>query len=61
MTAEDGVAPTGRTIAPCLWLDDEAEQTRQQLAGYLEGLDQMARRYEEKRERQRQRELEHAS
>jgi acyl-[acyl-carrier-protein] desaturase len=41
-------------------LDTEAEQTRQQLAEFLDALDAMATRYEEKRERQRQRELERA-
>jgi acyl-[acyl-carrier-protein] desaturase len=42
-------------------LDEQAEKSLEQLKAYLEGLDGMATRYEEKRERRRQRELEHAS
>jgi acyl-[acyl-carrier-protein] desaturase len=41
-------------------LDEAGEQAREQLAGFLDGLDQMARRYEEKRARQRERELQRA-
>jgi acyl-[acyl-carrier-protein] desaturase len=41
-------------------LDEQAEKTRQQLAAFLEKLDESARRFEEKRERQRQRELDRA-
>jgi acyl-[acyl-carrier-protein] desaturase len=38
-------------------LDEDGERAREELAAFLDGLDQMARRYEEKRARQREREL----
>ncbi len=39
-------------------LDDEAQQTLEQLRGYLDGLDQLASRYEAKRAARREKELE---
>jgi acyl-[acyl-carrier-protein] desaturase len=38
-------------------LDEDGERAREELAAFLDGLDQMARRYEEKRARQRERDL----